>query len=337
MKKTVLIQSVPHFPTAWGDASNAWNQGSYFTGMAVWHTREFTQKLGIWTKQSYNLIIDKHPEDDYKLVIKKAGSNYDKFQDITLSCEVDLRVAFDYLDKNPKTKSCAFGYACKGSLPPSTDVLENSVWFTRKTLGKSVFDNEDDIIRDVNARLVTLPELEYMSPTDEKVMGTLVWFFIYRTEEVPIYYIIPNPDLMGIAPQIEKSYDDIRYRVIDAHFGTIGDLIFRPKFSKNVMMLAPNKLLVQEDFEIYPFENGVFGWGYQEEFPKVNIKVTTDLILERNPDNNKLKFKFKEGRDRGFVNLRWNSSSVLDLSMSSHDSNYVQNKCQYTFDVYRKL
>ena len=55
MKSTVFIQSIPHYPTSWGDATNSWNLGSYFTGMAVWHTKEFTQQLGVWNKQSYNI------------------------------------------------------------------------------------------------------------------------------------------------------------------------------------------------------------------------------------------------------------------------------------------
>ena len=86
MKNTVFIQSVPHYPTSWGDACNSWNLGSYFTGMGVWQTKEFTQKLGAWNKQSYNIILDRHPGNEpYKLVIKKAGAEYSQFENIKFS------------------------------------------------------------------------------------------------------------------------------------------------------------------------------------------------------------------------------------------------------------
>jgi hypothetical protein len=338
MKSTIFIQSVPHYPTSWGDATNSWNLGSYFTGMAVWHTKEFTQRMGVWNKQSYNIIMDRHPGNDpHKLVIKKAGTEYSQFDNIKFSVDVDMKIAMRYLDQNPRARSVAFGYHCKDGAIPSGDVLSESQWVTRNILGKTNFDNEEEIARDIKSQIISLTDGKPLVEPETRHVSMLVWFYMYRTAELPIYYIIPNPDLMGVGHNIEEQYDDIRYRVIDPHFGTIGDLIFRPKFGRNVGQLSPNKLLVSgDDFEIYPFEGGVYGWGYQEEFPKVNVKVTTDLDFERDPESNKLKFKWKPDQKQGYINIRWNSSSVLDLSMSSHDYNYVQNKCQYTYDVYRR-
>jgi hypothetical protein len=306
--------------------------------MAVWHTKEFTQKLGVWNKQSYNIILDRHPGNDpNKLVIKKAGSEYSQFENIKFSADIDLTVGMKHLDQNPRTRSVAFGYQCKDGMIPSGDVLTESTWITRNILGKTNFENEEEIAKDIKSAIISLPDGQPLVEPEERKVEMLVWFYMYRAAEVPIYYIIPNPDLMGISHQIEANYEKIRYRVVDPHFGTIGDLILRPKFSHNVGQMTPNKLLVNGDeFEIYPFEGGVFGWGYQEEFPKVNVKVTTDLDFERDPKSNKLKFKWKDDSKQGFINIRWNSSSVLDLSMSSHDYNFVQNKCQYTYDVYRK-
>jgi hypothetical protein len=338
MKKTVFIQSVPHYPTSWGDASNSWNLGSYFTGLGVWHTKEFTQKLGVWSKQSYNIILDRHPGNEpSKLVIKKAGSEYSQFDNIKFSADIDLTVGMNYLDQNPHTRSVAFGYHCKDGMIPSGDVLTQSQWVTRNILGKVNFDNEEEIAKDIKSQIIGLPECKPLVEPETRYLPMLVWFYMYRAADLPIYYIIPNPDLMGISHNIECQYEKIRYRVIDPHFGTIGDLILRPKFSTNVGQMTPNKLLVKGDeFEIYPFEGGVFGWGYNEQVPKVGVKVTTDLDFERDPESNKLKFKWKDESKTGFINIRWNSTSVLDLSMSSHDYNFVQNKCQYTYDVYRK-
>lgn len=338
MKSTVFIQSIPHYPTSWGDATNSWNLGSYFTGMAVWHTKEFTQQLGVWNKQSYNIILDRHPGNDpTKLVIKKAGAEYSQFDHIKLSADIDMTVGMRHLDQNPRTRAVAFGYHCKNGAIPSGDVLTESTWITRNILGKTNFEDEEEIAKDVKSRIISLPDCQPLEEPEDRKVQVLVWFYMYRVAELPIYYIIPNPDLMGVSHQIEEVYDNIRYRVVDAHFGTIGDLILRPKFSTNVGQLTPNKLLVNGDeFEIYPFENGVFSWAYGEQFPKVGIKVTTNLEFERDPESNRLKFKWKDDSKQGFINIRWNSSSVLDLSMSSHDYNFVQNKCQYTYDVYRK-
>jgi hypothetical protein len=339
MKKTVFIQSLPHFPTPWGDAKNAWNQWSNFKGLGMWQSGEFTHQISSFSNQRYSILIDTHPTDPYKLILQKHGINANKFGQINFSTEIDMKVCFDYLDQNPSARTVAFGYHLNPEDKiPTGDVFNGSSWFTRKvvetaTVGDDKFDDH------IQAPLVKLPSEEsyHAEGVDESTDSFLIWFFVYRAAELPIYYIIPNPDLMGVATHFEHSRGDVRYRVVDAHFGTIGDLIFRPKFSSDISVMSPNKLFSHKDtFEVYPFEGGIFDWAYKEDVPKVHIKVLTDLKYERDPDTNKLKFTWPDDRKQGFINIRWNSHSVMDLTMSSHDHNFLQNKCQFVYDIYRK-
>lgn len=335
MIKTVFIQTIPHYPTAWGDAINSWNIGSYFRGMGSWHAREFTQQLGLWNRQNYNIIVDKHPTDADKLLIRKAGVPA-QIQNGNFCVEVDLKTAFDYLDESPETRTCAFGYFIDADKEvPTADMFSGCTWFARDQGDKKVYKTDEEIQAHTHSKLMFLPSREHVS--DDSKLSSLVWFFIYRSGELPIYYIIPNPDLLGVSKRIEDVLSsDVRYRMVDQHFGTVGDLIFRPSFSNNVVPLTPSKVMVGDEFEIRPFENGVFSWGFKEDFPKVSIKVVTDLEYVKYPESNRIRFKFSsKEKDRGFVSLRWNTGTLMDISMSSYTYDYVQNKCHVMYDVYR--
>jgi hypothetical protein len=163
-----------------------------------------------------------------------------------------------------------------------------------------------------------------------------VWFFLYRAIDLPLYYIIPNPDMLGVAIRFNDIVDDdIRYMVTEPHFGTVGDLIFRPQYSKNAVQMTPTKIAAGERFHIDPFRGGVFEWGFKEQVPKVGIKVYSNLEYKRDEHTNRIYFKFNEGQQQGYVNLRWNSNALMDLAQSSHSFDNLQNKCTLTLDVYR--
>jgi hypothetical protein len=59
MKKTVFIQMIPHYPTSWGDATASWNIAAFVKGLGTWLVRAYTQKLKFWTRQNFNIILDR--------------------------------------------------------------------------------------------------------------------------------------------------------------------------------------------------------------------------------------------------------------------------------------
>jgi len=334
MKKTVFIQNIPHYPTAWGDAVASWNLASFFKGMGTWYAKDYQQQLKFWSKQSFNIILDSDRDDASKLVLRhymipKVPGGAD------LRKSIDLREAFKYLDENPGRRTVAFGvfFDPKQSNFSTEYVINESKWFTREPHDLQV-DDESLADHYTHNKFIRLGETEPI--TNESNIGTIVWFFLYRAIDLPLYYIIPNPDMLGVAINFNDIIsDDIRYMVTEPHFGTVGDLIFRPKYSRNVVQMTPDKIAAGENFHIDPFRGGVFEWGFKEQVPKVPIKVYSNLEYIRDETTNRIYFKFNEGQQHGYVNMRWNSNALMDFSQSSHSFDNLQNKCTLTLDVYR--
>jgi hypothetical protein len=159
---------------------------------------------------------------------------------------------------------------------------------------------------------------------------------MYKAVDLPIYYIIPNPELMGIATNIDQaSNEEIRYMGVDAHFGSVGDLIFRPSFSSNALEISPTKVVAGDKFHLTPFERGIFRFSYNETVPKVKIKVHTNLDYTQDELTNKITFEFKPGQETGYINIKWNYLGIMELTQSSRSLDLIENKCRFTFDVYR--
>jgi hypothetical protein len=335
MKKTVLIQSTPHWPTAWGDSLQAWNVASIFSFPSTHIIRDYRQQLGFWTKNSFNIILDVDKQDaNY---IKLGHFFTQKNSSDMMTKRIDIRDAIAYLDNDPQVRTCALGTFFDDSEVGSSqmNMISNARFFARAP--HPVIANTPEKLEEyLDSKFFYLDNpAEERNPTSGRV-NCLCWFFMYKAVDLPIYYIIPNPDLLGIDSNIDQSSnDDIRYMGIDAHFGSVGDIIFRPGFSSNVKELSPTKIVAGDKFHIVPFEKGVFGFAYNEVVPKVSVKVHTNLNFVRDPETNKVTFEFKEGQDQGYVHLRWNSATIMDITQSSRSLDLIENKCKVTFDVYK--
>lgn len=334
MKKTVIIHQIPHYPTPWGDAVNAWNTAGFWKGLGIWESRDYHRRLAFWMKSNFNIFLGRHQQRVNTLILAHFHGQHMAGPD-RLYKEIDLQVAFDYLDEIPNGRTAAFATVFdEDAQLDHRYITENSTWICRKP-SKHLPQTEEEMQQELDRAIVTLPDMEEVKTKDDKVR-TIVWFFIYRTKDLPIYYIIPNPDMMAVSPDMDTEFDTpVRFWTTQPHYGSIGDIIFRPKFSKNVAILNPSKIVTGDKFWIHPFQNGLFASVYQEEVPKVPVKVTTNLEFKRDPDTNRVYFEFKEGQEQGYVNLRWNEDSLMGLTQSSRSLEDLENKCTVTYDVYR--
>jgi hypothetical protein len=338
MKKTIFIQNVPHWPTAWGDAKSAWNVGSLFQGITKSPIiRDYRQQLGFWSKQNFNIIIDVDKEDPTGLVLTHFFSQNIAKPDANsrLTAKIDLEQAMEFLDSNPKQSTCAFGtffdpYDMGGN---QESMISGAKFFARQ-IHPLVASGEEEIDKSFDSKFYLLDDPS--TTLEGEKVTCICWFFMYRAVDLPIYYIIPNPDLIGVSPYIDTANtEDVRYMQVEAHFGSIGDLIFRPAFSHGVHELSPTKIIATDPFDVTPFERGVFRFGYNETVPKVNLKIHSNLKFTRDPESNKIHFEFKPGQDQGYLSVKWNYQSNLDITMSSRSLDNLENRCKFTYDVYK--
>jgi hypothetical protein len=335
MKKTVFVQNVPHYPTAWGDWLQNINLTTVQKGVGVWSIREYYQTLHYWSKQNFNLCIEMNKDNPKQLILDHFFAQ-NKGDRQSLSTIIDMQIAFDYLDADPKHRWCAFGmfFNPDNFNLGHTTISQRSNWIGRESNHRG-FSTDEEIDKMLDSKFFYLTDPSVVHDTSSNI-HTIIWFVMVRAADVPIYFIVPNPDLIGVSPRIDDTKsDDVRYHLINQHFGTVGDTIFRPSFSNNVIPLTPDKIVAGDKFHITPFEHGIFSWGYQEQFPKVNLKVHTNLNYQRDPNTNKITFEFNPGQDHGYLQIKWNSGTTMDLTQSSPSLDNIENKCKITLDVYK--
>jgi hypothetical protein len=335
MKKTVFIQTLPHYPTPWGDATASWNLATFFKGMGTWTAKAYAQKLKFWSRQNFNIIIDIDKNNCSKLILKhfiaSGATGGQKFVK-----EIDMQTAFDYLDQDSARRTCAFGVVFDPNAGGFNQeyIIDNSKWLTRQP-HELVVEDPQRIEQCLQHKYCYLPDQDVIDENTDNI-AAIVWFFVYRAVDLPIYYVIPNPDMLGVAFNFNDAENEqIRYAATEPHFGTIGDVIFRPSFSSNVIQMTPNKIVGGNEFDITPFRGGIFEWGFKEQVPKVPLKVFTNLQYTRDEHTNRIHFKFNENQETGYIHIRWNSNALMDLAQSSHSFENLQNKCNLTYDVYK--
>jgi hypothetical protein len=336
MKKTVIVQQLPHYPTPWGDIQNAWNVGGFYKGLGIWEARDYYQRLSCFSKNNFNITIGRNKTKESTLTLyhffKQHLPNRER-----LSIDIDMQTAFDYLDEDPASRSVAFATVFDENTNVDNQyITNNSRWITRLLDSENrLAQNEETIEGHLKSEFVYLPDRSLVKSGSSKVLS-IVWFFLYRTGELPIYYLVPNPDLTAISPYFDTEEDEeVRFWTTEAHFGSIGDIIFRPSMSKNIAYLGNSKIVAGDKFWLKPFGNSIFQWRYQEEVPKVNIKVISNLNWTRDPDSNKVYFEFKDGQEQGYIHIRWNENTVMGLSQTARSLGGLENKCVVTLDVYR--
>jgi len=336
MKRTVFVQNVPHWPTVWGDCLADINLTYLQTGLGLWSIREYYQTLHYWSKNNFNLCLDVVKNDPKFLSLdhfyKKNTGDDNAFN----SAKIDMQMAFDYLDQDPMQRYCIFGLPFEPdnfNVGPDT-ITDRSNWISRIHKHGSV-GSEDEANEVLDSKFFLLADPSNLH-TVSNVLHVVAWFFLWRATDLPIYYLIPNPDLIGVSPTIDATdSDEIRYHVINPHFGPIGDTVFRPSFSSNVKKLTPQKIVAGDKFHVVPFEDGVFHWHYKEQFPKVPLKISSNLKYERDPETNKITFEFNPGQESGYFQIRWGSGSAWDVVNASPSLDFIENKCKITIDVHK--
>ena len=138
----------------------------------------------------------------------------------------------------------------------------------------------------------------------------MIWFFVYKGNN-DLYYIIPNPALVQVGDMNYNS-DTKNVFVLDDHMGNIGDVFLTPKFSKNVMLVNDNTLIVDGDsFEIEPFST-VYAKNYSKYFDPSTVKCISNHKYSR--ENGKIKVDLNS--DIGFIKIRWNTGTRMDLALT---------------------
>jgi hypothetical protein len=146
------------------------------------------------------------------------------------------------------------------------------------------------------------------------------WYTMFKITH-DIYYMVINPQLANIYENIETEGDGVVYSVMDAHEGTLNDMILHPSFGKGSLHMSDNLVLATgKSFKVDPFAESPFRYRYDYDCKAIDLRVKTNLKYKTNDDGS-LTFESPEAGVIGYIYLRVPvSSAIIDQSSLGVDS-----------------
>jgi hypothetical protein len=296
--RLLIIQTGGNTSTPWDDAISVANTellpslGGVNAGDCK-HTVSFFQKVDtrfiLSRGKDSDFILDKPYSPENTSVLKFNLSDiYSKLDEI-MDSDSPKYAAGLY-------KSVLFGCLLEGTMS-NADIVARSGFFTRQADGK-IYDITNNIVFDYE-RTTIIP-----------------WFFCYRTDDVPLYFLVINPSSIQIVSSLDGEYnehDDVF--VLDSHLKGINSLIFNPKISRNGHLIGDQIVVSGKTLSITPFDNW-FAKKYPDFFKDANIKCHSNFKFERVGNT----FNFDLTGNVGYIHLRWNAGTVMNSTFFNSGS-----------------
>ena len=154
------------------------------------------------------------------------------------------------------------------------------------------------------------------------------WFFCYKTDDTPLYYMVLNPYSVQCIGEIEGVYNENAVFTISNHLKNINDVVFKPGFSRNVRLIGDHNLVIKgNEFTVTPFGN----WFVKEHLPgffdKSKIKVDTNFDYQWVDGKIKVNTLNKQ---KGYFIIRWNTATGMDLIFHTSKNRFFKD---YVVDI----
>jgi hypothetical protein len=217
----------------------------------------------------------------------------------------------EYVDRTP-AQVCMYGTVMTPEKTSQQEVIKTSTYYGRTDDSGKIYDMVTG--EEVEANPILLP-----------------WFFVYRAKELPLYYIVLNPNNILLVGEVEGEIRDNKVFGITNHLRDMNSLLFKPNFSRNVKQIGQHNLAVSGDeFTIEVFSTWFVKRHIPDFFKEANVKVDTNF--EFTQEGTKFKFNARDTK-RGYVILRWNTGSTMDMSFYASGNRFYQD---FVVDIYDK-
>ena len=299
-KRMWIIQPGDNAPTPWDDAIATANTAVNFSLGSSLNASDAEHVISFFQRVDTRFVLDKGRDSDF--ILDKPYSPGG--ETVTLKFNLDeISSRLDTMIGNGQpTITTGLGatlvYGCRLQGPMSQeDVVKNSTCFTRQADGKIV-----DLINNV--------------VIEDKWVNIIPWFFCYRTDDTPFYFIVTNPHSIQVIGEIDGDYGDNKVFTADSHFKGINELIFKPKISKNGHQVGNSIVASGDTLTITPFDNWFVNSKIPGFFKNAKVKCHSNFDYEQ-VDN---AFKFKLKGNVGYIHMRWNSGTVMNTTFYASGS-----------------
>lgn len=309
IKKVFLFQTEMGHPDPWDDSINLANVG-ITPGLGISNNAgEFENNIHFFQRVDNRFAISHSLYTDFHLVLKRPYSTHDRDNEIP----INLHKIAELLETNTWK---LHGVTAKV-------ILFGSIIGDDGTMQKDVISKASYYIRDQERIIDLVSGEEYNNPK------IIPWFFCYKTNDVPLYYLVLNPNSVQCIDNIEGVYNEIAVYTISNHLKNLSEVIFKPRFSRNAKVIGEHNVLVSgNEFSVKPFSSWFVKQHLPDFFKEAKVKVDTNFQYEWQEDGS-LKINTLN-KNKGYLVLRWNTATGMDMIFHTSKNRFFKD---YVIDV----
>lgn len=309
-KKYLFIKAQPNDAKHWANVTNGMNLMN--VGSAMYPKFEDApDQLDHFTRREMRPSVSKSTANHIDAAKTPLQFGYRAFgslsEDIATGIDTDMMMA--KLDEmNYPHAFVSYGYFFdteNTEAVPADKIIKGSVYFCRDADGKII-----------NAKKGT----QLTSNWGDGRFKFATWYTMFKVTH-DIYYLIINPELANIYENVELEHGDTVYSVMDAHDGTLNDMILKPSFGKGSVHMSDNLVLATgKTFKIDPYGETPFRYRYGYDCKSMDLRVKTNLKYKTNDDGS-LTFEPPADGVIGYVYFRVPvTSAIIDQSSLGVDA-----------------
>jgi hypothetical protein len=313
MKPLVLFQCGSISSSPWDESKDIINSVKQIN---LLDTVVFPQQSKIIQYQKVNnsLIFEGSGEG---FVINKPFISSDSSLYKHYAKDIDIDFIIEQLSNNECCKFIFFGSLVRelNQNNTSPNTLDIGRYYTRNFYNGNITSP---------APIIDLKTKEIIEPETNNEIEIITWFSAFKIDELDIFLIILNPNLVLLGNNLEISNSRYKTRVLDNYLGNFGKILLKPSFSSRVLQIDNNIYSsTKNTFEFYVagysmilhdyFETNKYTLGYIENFPKNLVDIYSDLDISH-ISGNKYIATFKKDQDIAVLNFRMNTNTALDYA-----------------------
>ena len=308
-QRVFLLQTDVGQPDPWDDSINIANVGVN-PGLGLNNNAaEYENNFQFFQRADNRFSVTYSPYTDKHLVLKKPFSMHDIATEVGINFD-DIAAIMDkhvWTGHSVKARVILMGSIIEDDVPLNQqDVVSRATFYCR-------YDNK---IIDINTGV------EVVNPR------IIPWFFCYKTDDLPLYYIVFNHHAIQCIDNIEGKYNNNLVYTIGNHLKNLTEIIFKPKFSRNARVIGDNNIMVRgSSFTVEPFGTWFVKQHLPEFFKDAKVKVDTNFD-----------YVWEEGKlvvntlnkQKGYLIIRWNTATGMDLIFHTSKNRFFKD---YVVDV----
>lgn len=280
--------------TPWGDIGNTYNviAEPNLGFHSTLNLKKFPVEVQFFERVDTRHILAKGVDSD--LCLSKPYTTEAFLPSIPINLD-DIAKIFDI----PGTDRLIFG-APLSLTKSQPDAAKYTRFFSRMADGR-MFDHTDNIVIDSNINIIP-------------------WFFCFRTNDLPFYYIVLNPHAVQWSSTSEGMHNENYVGYLDAHLGNLDEAFFKPSFSRNAKVIGNQVIVKGDKLTVTPFDTWYNRAHLPGFFDSANVKCTTNFEYKRNGTT----FTFDLTDNVGYISLRWNSATVMHTNFMASGSRFLK-------------